>query len=135
MKKILFLVLTATLMMSLASCSDKESSNNVPSESSQISETTGLTNEQCIGTWEWSFEDSPDKTNFGGIETMELSDGGVGKGTNSSQKDGSYHPITWEIEDDVLKVSFTADPLTGAFYVDGDTMTSTDGGYVYLKAD
>lgn len=74
-------------------------------------------------------------TNFGGIETMELSDGGVGKGTNSLQKDGSYYPITWEIEDDVLKVSFTADPLTGAFYVDGDTMTSTDGSYVYLKAD
>ena len=66
---------------------------------------------------------------------MELSDGGVGKGTNSLQKDVSYYPITWEIEDDVLKVSFTADPLTGAFYVDGDTMTSTDGSYVYLKAD
>ena len=115
-------------MLSLTACGGGQGNND-------NNESAGLTSEQCIGTWEWSFEDSPDKTNFGGIETLELSDGGVGKGTNSMTEDGSYYPITWEIEDDVLKVSFTADPLTGAFYVDGDTMTSTDGGYVYLKAD
>ena len=128
MKKIFPLILAVALALSLVACGGGQGNN-------ESSEAAGLTNEQCIGTWKWSFEDSPDKTNLGGAETLELSDGGVGKGTGPLTSDGSYYPLTWEIEDDILKISFTADPLTGAFYVDGNTMTSTDGGYVYLKVD
>ena len=106
-------------MLSMAACG------------SNTTQTAELTDEQCIGTWEWVYEQSIG--NSWGVETMELYKGGTGKGYNSLLTGDSHYPLSWEISNDILKVSFTADPLSCAFEMDGDTITSTDGEIVYIK--
>ena len=93
--------------------------------------TVELSDEQCIGTWEWVYEQSVG--NSWGVETMELYKGGIGKGYNSLLIEGAHYPLSWEVSNDILKVSFTADPFSYAFEMDGDTITSTDGEIVYIK--
>lgn len=131
MKKILALLLAAIMCVSLVACGNdttsKEENETVNTESTAQDSIGGL----CVGTWEWDFKAS--ESNDWGVETMELFKGGTGKGTNSMCSEGEYYPLTWEVKDDVLVVSFEADPLSCAFELDGDKLTSTDGKLIYNK--
>ena len=134
MKKLLALLLAAIMCVSLVACGNdttsKEEKETVRTESTESTAQDSI-GELCVGTWKWDFKAS--ESNDWGVETMELFKGGTGKGTNSMHSEGQYYPLTWEVKDDVLVVSFEADPLSCAFELDGDKLTSTDGKLIYNK--
>lgn len=137
MKKAIALLLALVMLLSLAACGggNTTSGNGNDTQGTQqgndTPEGSGLTEEQCIGTWEWSKE----STGFGlmGIETLELYKGGTGKGYASYYQNGQYAELSWQITDDLLKVSLTSDPSSLVFELDGNTAISTDGENIYIK--
>lgn len=131
MKKLFALFLVALMSLSLVACGSGTTSTEDKTVGNTESTTQESINDLCIGTWKWDFKNS--ESNDWGVETMELFKGGTGKGTNSLHTNGAYYPLTWEVKDDVLVVSFEADPLSCAFEVDGEQMTSTDGKLIYNK--
>ena len=138
-KKYTSLVLAIIMSFSFVACGSNAQTESKPKEEVQTessqTETENTTQknieELCLGTWKWDFKNS--ESNDWGVETMELFKGGTGKGTNSLHTDGAYYPLKWEVKDDVLVVSFEADPLSCAFEIEEDTMTSTDGKLIYHK--
>lgn len=132
MKKLLALLLAIIMCISLIACGNNTAS--IEESETVNTESTAQDNisELCIGTWKWDFKNS--ESNDWGVETMELFKGGTGKGTNSMHSNGQYYPLTWEVKDGILVVSFEADPLSCAFEVDVEQMTSTDGKLIYNKA-
>ena len=136
MKKLFALLLAAIMCVSLAACGNDTTSKEENGAVNTTVDTTESTNqdslgELCVGTWKWDFKAS--ESNDWGVETMELFKGGTGKGTNSMHSEGQYYPLTWEVKDDVLVVSFEADPLSCAFELDGDKLTTTDGKLIYNR--
>ena len=113
MKKILTFALVVVTALSLCACGAK------------------LTSESCVGVWKLDVANS-DANSFA-VETMELLEGGIGKGTISQMTDGSYYPLVWEIKDNVLEVSLDMSQISYSFQLNEGTLSSTDGKIFYTK--
>lgn len=160
MKKVLSLLLVLIIVLSLTACGEKGGDNSSTAQTTEASEsnnsTTKETEEQStepttesveenklsadfvIGTWAMDFSISKNPKSapmFGDI--FELFKGGTGKGyLDKKMKDsGSFYPLEWEITDDCLIVRMTADPISVAFELDGDNLTTTDGDFTFVKQE
>ena len=108
-KKIMVIILAMIMAMSLVACGGKKT--------------------EFIGTWE--IVDNP--TWY--MQIMELYEGGTGKGFMESEAD-SWYNLKWEFTDNVLNITVVGGfELTTGYKVDGNTMTSVDGDFTYIKSE
>ncbi len=114
MKRICSLVLVVIMVFGLCACGG-----------------ASLTSESCVGVWMWDVENSGSQSVI--IETMELLEGGIGRGTTSQMTDGSYYPLLWEVKDNILVVSLDMSSLSYSFKLKEAKLVSTDGTIVYSK--
>ena len=140
MKKTIFVLLALALCFSMCACGGDEATGNIIEteevETSQSPETETteavaqqvITTDDVVGTW---ILELPFKQGAKGVPAfqMDLHKGGTGEGYE--KKDGKIdkskmYMLKWEIKDDVIAISYEADPVSWTFEMNGDKTHITE---------
>jgi len=129
MKKFLMILMALVMCLTLCACGDEAAA---PAETAAPEQNEAPDGAQFIGTWDWKDFDEQGPSN--GVTHLELYEGGTGKGTNSSMNEGSYYPVTWEVNSDVINITASDTPTVGMKLQDGK-LVAVDGTFSYTKAE
>lgn len=134
MRKAISLFLALTMCLSLCACGGNEESEVVETNQPQNTQTSesvpqqAFTADDVVGIWTLEL---PFKQGGKGIPSfqMDLHEGGTGEGYQ--KKDGEIDKsqmnlLKWEIKDDVLVISYEADPVSWTFEVSEDKTHITE---------
>lgn len=137
MKKIISLTLVLALCLSLCACGG---TTDTPAE-----ETIPL-KDTVIGTWVYRFEITADDGYFENRDdvgdecsiTLKLYKGGTGdfiRRNDTKDYDKQTLSLTWEIQDDVIRITRPALNITEAYTYDADanTLENVDGSELFNK--